>query len=585
MDIQVCSHFGLKSFAYNEGCICVFVMGDRLEDHCSRECLGWSVERRIARVLDTYGHRHLSGTFVGMITFTASALELAVRSIDDWLPIYELFEMSERTEFQLDENLFHADALGATLQGESCLWTGSWLHVCGMVGWHRPDLLMPKPQTDSRPKSVGCGGCEALQLANAVLSQRVATLVRERKELKRRLDRCTQRKHSCATVSPGTNQFAINNKPQNIFSKMSSRGGFSLAIRRCVSGARNLGLALGMDIHRTTLLRWTIRLRAARLASMRGWYHEMLQKLEDVSTTHRHANGDEAGSNSYTIALHSMLCDATNSGVWKKTHKLHSLKVVSEFVTTPVRKDDSWSGIQAHRHHRAMMGDLQLIGKVHSGYSALSMMHKQIRSLGNRWHAPVSVPSNSQLTDVQRPAIQTSAELLHRGFPAPAIQDASDEFGAFLENVDMIDDELSDDEAEESKALQKATSSKLEGSAECASQGPTNCINMWANCTDAGSDEVKAKRLKEVYAHSLLAHWEFSADCFAHQFQLMVLLLLTFCNWCLKSALDRDYTFWGSVAKIRHCWRDKASDVYLVTAAENSLAAIEAGAHLIHPNH
>ena len=87
-------------------------------------------------------------------------------------------------------------------------------------------------------------------------------------------------------------------------------------------------------------------------------------------------------------------------------------------------------------------------------------------------------------------------------------------------------------------------------------------MNLFATTTDAGSDEAKAKRLKLVYSAHDAAHWEFPADCFCHQFQLMVLCILLGLDWVLKS-LGREYKLWSALAKICHSWRDKTTDMFL----------------------
>jgi len=112
---------------------------------------------------------------------------------------------------------------------------------------------------------------------------------------------------------------------------------------------------------------------------------------------------------------------------------------------------------------------------------------------------------------------------------------------------------------------------------------PANCINAWCNTTDAGSDEVYAKRMKGLYAKDLMAHWEFNADCLAHQFQLMVFSLLAFLTWVLKS-LGKDYKYWSALAKVLHCWRDKMTDVFSVMCGVFSAKeAIDAGANKVPP--
>jgi len=86
-------------------------------------------------------------------------------------------------------------------------------------------------------------------------------------------------------------------------------------------------------------------------------------------------------------------------------------------------------------------------------------------------------------------------------------------------------------------------------------------IQIWATTTDAGSDEAKARRLRQVLVKDNLFHWEFDSDCFMHQYQLLV-------HGCLR-VLDASMVklgstrkYWSSLAKIMNVWRDSASDLF-----------------------
>ena len=93
---------------------------------------------------------------------------------------------------------------------------------------------------------------------------------------------------------------------------------------------------------------------------MRSWYLEKYQEIaEQTADIDRK---DEAASNSYCIAPHSLMCDATSSAAWKNTYKLHSMQVTSIFVTKAVREDDSWLDMQQAVDKRSQLADLQLCG-------------------------------------------------------------------------------------------------------------------------------------------------------------------------------------------------------------------------------
>lgn len=134
----------------------------------------------------------------------------------------------------------------------------------------------------------------------------------------------------------------MKNKQDGRFigSYFNPRGGLSLALRACVahSSHRGIGLAMAMDVSHQTVSRWQIKLRASRLMFMRNWYVEMYKKLEDEanwSLEPADAVEDPTSVHSYTVALHFMQCDATNSNTWKKPTSCTASRLLVLFAPKP----------------------------------------------------------------------------------------------------------------------------------------------------------------------------------------------------------------------------------------------------------
>ena len=143
----------------------------------------------------------------------------------------------------------------------------------------------------------------------------------------------------------------IKEKKQQQMKKNDNRfftleGSMNLALRRCMSNsaANALGLTLQMDVHRTTVVRFEVNLRAALLAS--SWhFHKTYQQLlaEDL-------DGEEDHDHCCRFEVHGMRGDATNSQVWQKS-KLRVAFLETIYVSKTVKPTDSWIDVMRQSVH------------------------------------------------------------------------------------------------------------------------------------------------------------------------------------------------------------------------------------------
>ena len=138
-----------------------------------------------------------------------------------------------------------------------------------------------------------------------------------------------------------------------------------------------------------------------------------------------------------------------------------------------------------------MLGDLQAVGG-DTGEAALAMVCKQVGSLGKSL-LPGSLCGFSS---------------------CPAI---------------------SDDVSGESTCVPRAAEPERMGTH----------IEIFATTTDAGSDEAKARRLRQLMAKDYPHHLEFDGDCLAHQYQLIIAALLRFEDSAM-SALGSSMKYWST---------------------------------------
>lgn len=113
---------------------------------------------------------------------------------------------------------------------------------------------------------------------------------------------------------------------------LSVRGGCWLVLRRLISGmsANRLGLALSIDIHRTSVCRWEMLFAASLLARVRHWYSEMQRALAGPVISSTGEAEPMAGERHVRFATHWFCGDATNALVWQKT-KIHTCRVESAY--------------------------------------------------------------------------------------------------------------------------------------------------------------------------------------------------------------------------------------------------------------
>ena len=213
--------------------------------------------------------------------------------------------------FQLGPSVWHADVVGELLRLAG--WLGDWRRVCSKLGWFRPCLLREE-------ETIGDDGGI---LPRARLRREVAIL---RKKLRIALKLASER-----AERQEANAIVKRGMAERYFSV---RGGLMLAGRRAISrvSLSGLTLVLGLDVSRTTAQRWELSLRASRVAAMHSFYKFGYAKLAEASFRSGD-EGEDSGKNAWTFSVHTMECDAANSGIWRKTHKLHALHVTSAFVT------------------------------------------------------------------------------------------------------------------------------------------------------------------------------------------------------------------------------------------------------------
>ena len=84
-------------------------------------------------------------------------------------------------------------------------------------------------------------------------------------------------------------------------------------------------------------------------------------------------------------------------------------------------------------------------------------------------------------------------------------------------------------------------------------------LSIWLVCTDNGPDVVMARKLMQGVSSRHPTTWVFDCDCLAHQFQLMVLRSLSAVDTSLSEWLKFGQTYYSSLSKIMHLWRDQVA--------------------------
>lgn len=87
-------------------------------------------------------------------------------------------------------------------------------------------------------------------------------------------------------------------------------------------------------------------------------------------------------------------------------------------------------------------------------------------------------------------------------------------------------------------------------------------LQVWCVCTDAGSDEKKARE----YLHAMAAHSPhtvvFDTDCLAHQYQRMVLSLLEAGDKLFKDSFGTDFSYSACLSKFMIVCREHARAIF-----------------------
>ena len=119
-------------------------------------------------------------------------------------------------------------------------------------------------------------------------------------------------------------------------------------------GAQALGFALQTDVHRTTVVRQDIQLRAALQAASVRWHKLMARCIAEVHS---------GGCLGWTAQVQCVRWDATNAKRWQQS-KLHVAEVSTSCLLQPLDDSDTCEdaiadGVCTH----TMLGDLQVVGK------------------------------------------------------------------------------------------------------------------------------------------------------------------------------------------------------------------------------
>jgi hypothetical protein len=399
-------------------------------------------------------------------------------------------------------------------------------------------------------------------------------------------------------------------------------GGFTLAVRRCLCNgtAHSMGLCLGLDIHGSTINRWTLLMRAAHLAEL-SCVHMVNYSLMDLPAE----EGDGV-----RVALHLVQFDATNAAIWMNM-KLHTMLLQSDFLLDPVRHRDVLSAdgmrrVLSKRSYRILMGELQKVRSAKGnvpGMTMLGMIEKQLGSIMGSieklWHrspvvvapAPVQPPPLAVVDAPQPAGIQDGiAPAIEVRLPVPGIADRSAaedptrpttaggtstqstpaEAGAAPLPIEADDDGLDDlfssddsdeDEHEDQGELEKKEEEKEKTSLQVLElkvpvfslrnslvQLPERkaadiCLKIWAFTSDHGSD-CAAARLRAMAEIDLRGDDVLGVeiDCLLHQFHIISCHHLHLADEHLMPAVRLEgLKYYSSLAKCTHLWREHSGRV------------------------
>jgi hypothetical protein len=268
----------------------------------------------------------------------------------------------------------------------------------------QPTELAPATERESNLR-------EALRRSAAQISELERSKKSEAQKRRRWESRCCEARAELA-------QLQAQALRKTDLARFSAYGGMCLAIRRCASNAsaKNLGLALEVDVHQTTVNRWEIKCDAALIAASRGFYAEVDAAAEDTdadplalvdaqapgslavaappdwSAAVVVAQTQETALASATphgsCALHLIRSDATNAAVWQKC-KLHTCEAATVVLyggtaggcagADADAKDALQSAFAMHAHRR--LADLQVVTDA-TGEGCFAMTCRQLENIG-----------------------------------------------------------------------------------------------------------------------------------------------------------------------------------------------------------
>ena len=104
--------------------------------------------------------------------------------------------------------------------------------------------------------------------------------------------------------------------------------------------------------------------------------------------------------------------------------------------------------------------------------------------------------------------------------------------------------------------LQIAPAPALDGTSRLDPLAEQRVISIWIMTSDAGGDEVMARKLVQAQMARQPQHWMFDNDCMMHQYQLMVQKQLQLINTFFNKLSGMKYV--PLLSKLMHLWRDKA---------------------------
>ena len=265
------------------------------------------------------------------------------------------------------------------------------------------------------------------------------------------------------------------------------RGGYLLAARRCLSNcaAYGLGFALTRNIHHTTVSRWEIKLRAAFVAAGRCFFHSATSELV------QHRAGREPG---WMFFINQYRSDATNAAVWQRS-KLHVTEITSCFTPQPILEETPFAEVLRQAQRQTILGDLQVV-KDGSAEGTFSCIRKQIKSIGGCRDTFLATSPSLPMLDAARPrpAIDMFWDLSDQPLPGEVLNTASADASSSISSGPW---------SRRQDQLQPALGSAVhaETPQPCRNEeGPEGSLLIWLACTDAGTDERKARTMMRAKA-------------------------------------------------------------------------------------